>query len=106
MKPETEKALNLANILLGVGILLLVVPIGFALITLATAQGEPPLEALVSVGWVCFIVLSLLPLGIGGMVGGLTWMTYLRRKARLEDIAEDSTSDAIHSSDAEKAKDA
>jgi len=94
MKPETEKALNLANVILGIGILLLVVPVGFAIITLATVGDEPPMQAMISLGWINLLIWSLLPLGLGGFVGGLTWMTYLRRRAKSEEIAEDAQEEA------------
>lgn len=94
MKPETEKSLNLANVLLGIGILLLVVPVGFSIITLTTISNESPMQAMTSLGWICWLILAMIPLGLGAFVGGLTWMTYLRRRARSEELAEDAQEEA------------
>jgi len=92
---ETEKALNIANILLGIGILLLIVPIGFSIITLSTAgENQTVTETFVSIGWICLVVITMLPLGLGSFVGGLTWMTYLRRKSKAEDIDADDQKDS------------
>ena len=90
MKPETEKSINTANVLLGIGTLLLVVPIGFGLISLMTVSGEPPVQAMISLGWICLLIFSLIPIGLGLFIGGLTWMTYLRKRAKSEEIAEDA----------------
>jgi len=87
---ETNKALNIANMLLGIGILLLVVPIGFTIVTLSTPnQNQSVAEALMSFGWIYIVVMSMLPLGLGAFVGGLTWMTHLKRKMKAEDIDAD-----------------
>ncbi|MGF1679565.1 MAG: hypothetical protein ACFCUX_10285 [Candidatus Methylacidiphilales bacterium] len=95
MKPETEKSLNLANILLGIGLLLLIVPIGFTVITLATLDDRSALQAMSELGWICFISLSLIPIGLGAFVGGLTWMVYLKKRAKSEEIAEDAAQDVL-----------
>ncbi|MEM6822939.1 MAG: hypothetical protein AAF558_13500 [Verrucomicrobiota bacterium] len=98
MKAEIEKALNLANMLLGIGILLLIVPIGFGIITYMTASGQSPFQAMNSIGWICLIIVSLVPLGLATFIGGLTWMTYLRKKLRSEEIAEDALPDTPENS--------
>jgi hypothetical protein len=95
MKAGTEKALNLANMLLGVGMLLLIVPIGFGIITLTTTDGQSAMEALTAVAWVFMVILLALPIGLGAFVGGLTWMVYLKRRAKIEDIEEDDEKDAL-----------
>lgn len=94
MKENTLKALNLSNVLLGIGILLLIVPVGFILLTLATASENQTLaEEINSLGWIVLIILSLVPVGLGCFVGGLSWMVYLKRKAKAEEIEEDDAAD-------------
>jgi len=92
---ETNKALNMANMLLGIGILLLIVPIGFSIITLSTAaENQGAAEAFMAFGWICLVVMSMLPIGLGSFVGGLTWMVYLKRKQKAEDIDADDEKDS------------
>ncbi|MEM6884708.1 MAG: hypothetical protein AAF571_06715 [Verrucomicrobiota bacterium] len=91
---DTKKALNLANMLLGIGILLLIVPVGYIILTLVTSGGEESGGgSLVSLGWISFIVLSLLPAGLGAFIAGLTWMSVIKRKMKKEDIDADDEKD-------------
>lgn len=94
MNIDSQKALNMANMLLGIGILLLVVPIGFSALTLTTASEDQSLaEALMSFGWIVIVVMSMVPIGLGAFTGGLTWMVFVKRKMILEDLEADDIQD-------------
>ncbi|MDD5262465.1 MAG: hypothetical protein PHD76_11530 [Methylacidiphilales bacterium] len=73
----------------GVGILLTIVPIGFAILSLLTSQKLSIHEAFEVLGWAFVVVFALLPLGLGLFIGGLTWMVYLKRAIKAADEAED-----------------
>ena len=89
MKKELEDRLSLANMLMGIGILFTVVPVGFTLISLLVSDRLSIHEAYAMLGWAFVVVYSLLPLGISLFFGGFTWTVYLKRAIKLADEAED-----------------
>ncbi len=94
MKMDTEKALNLANMILGIGILLIIVPVGFTVITLATGGDQSVYAEITTLGWISVVILTMLPVGLGAFIGGLTWMSVLKRKAIAEDIEADDAKES------------
>ena len=89
MKKELEERLNLANMIMSIGILLTVVPIGFTLISVFISDHLSLHEAYHMLGWAFVVVYSLLPVGLGLFIGGFTWMVYLKRAVKAADEAED-----------------
>jgi len=91
MKAETEKKLNLANTILGVGTLLLIVPLGFTMVTFLTmTEDTSAWETMISLGWIFVVSFLMIPLGAGMFIGGLTWMLVTRQRAKKEELDEDS----------------
>ena len=84
-----EDKLDLANVLMGVGILFTVVPMGFTLISILASDKLSLHEAYHLLGWTFIVVYALLPLGMGMFVGGFTWTIYLKRALAAVDEAED-----------------
>ena len=89
MKQELEERLGIANMLMGIGILFTVVPVGFTLISLLVSDHLSLHEAYEMLGWAFIVVFSLLPAGVALFFGGFTWTIYLKRAIKLADEAED-----------------
>lgn len=87
MTPEHEKSYNMANVVMGIGILLTIVPIGFLLIT-GVADAGLSAKDLIGVGF-WFLVMALLPIGLAFFIGGLGWIIVIKRNAKKADLEED-----------------
>ncbi len=87
MTENQEKSYNLANMVMGIGILLTIVPLGYFVITGVATPGLSAKE-LIGVGfWI--LVMSLLPIGLAFFIGGLGWIIVIKRNAKDEDLAKD-----------------
>jgi uncharacterized membrane protein len=87
MVPEEDKSYNLANVVMSIGILLTIVPIGFFMITGYATPGLSAKE-LIGVGF-WFLVMALLPIGLAFFIGGLGWIIVIKRNAKKADLAQD-----------------
>ncbi|MEO0454244.1 MAG: hypothetical protein AAFY98_08920 [Verrucomicrobiota bacterium] len=87
MTSAQEKQYNMANVIMGIGILLTVVPLGFMLITGAAPAGVTPKE-LIGVAYY-YMVMALLPIGLGFFIGGLGWILVIKRHAKIEDESDE-----------------
>jgi len=86
---KLHKKLNFANMILGVGILLTVIPIGYIVVSLATTQHLSIKEARAAYGWIFTVVIALLPLGLAMFVTGLSLLTVAKRNLKAADVAKD-----------------
>jgi len=90
MNKNITSRMNLANTLMGVGLLLVIVPLGFIVVTLITSSGLDVRESIALLGWAVVVVYALLPLGLGCFVGGLTWLNFLKRaKQKMEELLDE-----------------
>lgn len=87
MTPDQDKSYSLANIIMGIGLLLTIVPVGFFLITGVATPGLSAKE-LIGIGF-WFLVMSLLPIGLAFFLGGLGWIIVIKRNAKEADLALD-----------------
>ena len=86
---KLQKRLNYANMTLGVGILLTVIPLGYVLVSLATDQHLNLHSAYATYGWIMTVVIAFLPLGLALLITGLSLMTIVKRKIKAADVAKD-----------------
>jgi hypothetical protein len=87
---KLQKRLNFANMTLGVGILLTIIPLGYVIVSLITTQHISIKEARVAYGWIFPIVVALLPLGLALPVTGLSLLTVAKRHLKTTDVARDN----------------
>ncbi|GAB4248285.1 MAG: hypothetical protein OHK005_14820 [Candidatus Methylacidiphilales bacterium] len=90
-----DKPLRLAKLLVSVGALLTIVPVGFMTVSVIVLQPDP-WKALMSLGWALIVAIALLPLGLAFLFGGLGWLIAVKRqlKKEFEDDDEDAGSSA------------
>jgi hypothetical protein len=86
-----EKSGQLAKLLISVGALLTLVPLGFVTVSVISLQPDP-WAALMSLGWALIIAIALLPLGLAFLIGGLGWLTVLKRQAKALEESDDEVS--------------
>lgn len=88
-----EKQKNLANTLMGMGLLLTVVPVGVGLMTWLQAPSDP-MKELRMLGWAWIVVAALLPGGVGLSIGAFAWMTILKKREIEEEEVEEEKASA------------
>lgn len=66
-----QDAARRANMIMAIGILLTIVPLGLAVVNLIIAGGASLWQALVSLGWAFVICVCLLPIGLASFALGL-----------------------------------
>jgi hypothetical protein len=86
---KLQKRLNFANMILGVGILLTIIPLGYVIVSLATTKKISIEEARLAYGWIVTIVIGLLPLGLALLITGLSLLTVAKRNLKAADVAKD-----------------
>lgn len=86
---KLHKRLNFANMMLGVGILLTIIPLGYIIVSLATTQHLSIKEARLAYGWIFTVVIALLPLGLALLITGLSLLTIAKRHLKAADVAKD-----------------
>jgi len=82
-----DKSMKFARILVGVGTMLTVVPLGVAILSLISSSGTD-IDQILAIGWAWWVTVGLLPLGLGFLVVGLGYLVKLKRKAKAELEAE------------------
>lgn len=88
-KDEIQKGLKLANMLMGVGMLLTTVPVGFTLVSIVISGDASFFERMASLGWAFFVTLFLLPLGLALLFFGFGKMAVLKRSLKELDDKDD-----------------
>lgn len=83
-----DRPIRLAKLLVSVGALLTVVPIGFMVVSVIALQPDP-WTALMSLGWSVIVAIALLPLGMAFLFGGLGWIVALKRRQKQELESDD-----------------
>jgi hypothetical protein len=88
-KDELNKSLKMANMLMGVGMLMTVVPMGLALVSIIISGDEAFWQKLVSLGWSFFVTALLLPVGLALLVFGFGKMVAVNRTLKSLDDADE-----------------
>lgn len=83
------KGIKLANMLMGVGMLLTIVPLGLTAVSMVISGDEMFFHRLASLGWAFFVTLLLLPLGLALLFFGFGKMAALKRAMKALDEADD-----------------
>ncbi|MEM9445495.1 MAG: hypothetical protein AAGA18_09100 [Verrucomicrobiota bacterium] len=89
MKDNIIRKQSLANMWMGVGLLLVIVPVGVSVLSILIDPKDPFREAQM-LGWAFYLVLSLLPIGVVICIGSFSWMALLKKQllAALEEDDE------------------
>ncbi|MFQ3670921.1 MAG: hypothetical protein SNJ84_05630 [Verrucomicrobiia bacterium] len=87
-----DRPLRLAKLLVSVGALLTIVPIGFMIVSVIALQPDP-WSALMSLGWAVIVAIALLPLGLAFLFGGLGWLVAVKRQMKQELEEDDDAAD-------------
>ncbi|MDR0534245.1 MAG: hypothetical protein LBH01_09870 [Verrucomicrobiales bacterium] len=80
--------------ILGVGILLTIIPLGYIIVSLVTTQHLSLKEARLAYGWIFTVVIGLLPFGLALLVTGLSLLTAAKRNLKAADVAKDDEASA------------
>ncbi len=86
-KAELIKAANLANMMISVGILLVIVPIGLAFITVVTMNDYSYSYIRQTLGWTHTVAVALLPLGITLTIFSLVWLLSVKKRMQNLDLS-------------------
>lgn len=88
-KETLNKSVKVANMLMGVGMLMTIVPMGLTLVSMVISGDEAFWHKLASLGWAFFVTALLLPIGLGLLFFGFGKMAALKRTLKSLDEADD-----------------
>ena len=88
MKEDILRRQALANMWMGVGLLLVIVPMGISLLSIIADPRDPFHEARL-LGWAFYVVMALLPVGIGACIWAFSWMALLKKELATVDDEEE-----------------
>jgi hypothetical protein len=88
-KDALTKSVKFANMLMGVGMLLTIVPTGLAAVSIIISGDASFWSRLASLGWAFFVTALLLPIGLALLFFGFGKMAALKRALKALDEADD-----------------
>lgn len=86
------EAARRANMIMGIGVLLTVVPLGLAIVNLLIVDDGSVWQALASLGWAFVICVCLLPIGLVSFAMGLSGYMAAKRALKEADESDDEAS--------------
>ncbi|MDX6766749.1 MAG: hypothetical protein SFU85_08155 [Candidatus Methylacidiphilales bacterium] len=88
-KLSPQESLRRANMIMGIGVLLTVVPLGLAIVNILITDDGAILQALASLGWAFVICVCLLPVGLVSFAMGLSRLMAAKRALKEIDESEE-----------------
>lgn len=88
-RAELVHSIKVANMCMGVGMLLTIVPTGLALVSIVISGDDTFWNRLISLGWAFFVTALLLPIGMALLFFGFGKMAALKRALKQLDEKDD-----------------
>jgi hypothetical protein len=88
-KMSPVEAARRANMIMGIGVLLTIVPLGLALVNIIIVDDGSVWQALASLGWAFVICVCLLPIGLASFGMGLASLMAAKRAIKDADESDD-----------------
>ena len=86
-----QDAARRANMIMAIGVLLTIVPLGLAVVNLIIVGNDSLWQALASLGWAFVICVCLLPIGLASFAMGLSRLMAAKRAMKEADEADEES---------------
>jgi|GEM_PF-2635211 len=86
-----QDAASRANMIMAIGVLLTIVPLGLAVVNLIIAGGSSLWQALIALGWAFVICVCLLPIGLASFALGLARLMAAKRAMKAAEESDEES---------------